>query len=141
MLLHDLLDGKTARVMGGFRMIGNSEIYVASIARRLSHGVQRIDAIGQVRMGVQNAADILVANQLRQLALQRLLDFALAFAQLGRNERQPERCIDILLLFSSDDLVSPLNPCPSSLKPLVAARARKPSTCCADPVASSSVIP
>jgi hypothetical protein len=62
-------------------------------------------------MGVQNAADILVANQLRQLALQRPLDFALAFAQLGRNERQPERRIDILLL-RSNDLVSPPQPLP-----------------------------
>ena len=58
-------------------------------------------------MGVQDAADILVANQFRQLALQRPLDFALAFAQLGRSELQPERCIDILLHFSSNDVVSP----------------------------------
>jgi hypothetical protein len=61
-MVGDLLDGKTARVMGGFRMIGNSEIRVASSARRLGHGAQRIDTIGQVRMGVQNAADILVAS-------------------------------------------------------------------------------
>lgn len=87
-------------------MIGNSEIHVASSARRLGHGAQRIDAIGQVCMGVQDAADILLANQFPQFALQRPFDFALAFAQLGRNERQPERCIDVLL-FNSNDLASP----------------------------------
>src|ERR1700730_4347644 len=107
MLLRALLDSKAASVIGVFRMIGNSEIHVASIARRLGHGAQRIDAIGQICMGVQNAADILVANQLWQLALQRPLDFALAFAQLGRNEWQPERRINILLLLRSNDLASP----------------------------------
>jgi hypothetical protein len=61
-------------------------------------------------MGVQNAADILVANHLRQLALQRPLDLALAFAQLGRNERQPERCIDILLLLRSNEPARQLIP-------------------------------
>src|SRR3982074_789972 len=66
MLLRDLLDGKTARVMGGFRMVGNSEIPVASSARRLGHGVQRIDAIGQVCMGVQNVA---AGESVRKVAL------------------------------------------------------------------------
>jgi len=88
-------------------MIGNYEIHVASIARRLGHGAQRIDAIGQVRMGVQTPQISLSLTRLGSLRFSAHWIFALAFAQLGRRERQPESCIDILLHFSSNDVVVP----------------------------------
>jgi hypothetical protein len=46
----------TAGVVGGFRVVGHSDILEAAVARRLRHPLQRLGAVGGVRVTVQDAA-------------------------------------------------------------------------------------
>jgi hypothetical protein len=82
-------------------MIGNSEIHVASIARRLGHGAQRIDAIGQICMGVQTPQISLSLTRLGSLRFS--AHCALAFGNDvsdgdadARDFTQPIFCDDLL---------------------------------------------
>jgi hypothetical protein len=57
-------------------------------------------------MGMQNTADVLVGDQLRQRLLAGMLDLVVALAQLGRHERQAELGIDVFLSFGSHELAA-----------------------------------
>ena len=97
-LLLDLLDRKPAGVVRGLGMVGDAEILEAALARGLGHRLQRLGAVGGVGVAVQDAAQVLVGDELRQLALQRPFDLAAALAQFRLDERQAERAIDVVLL-------------------------------------------
>ena len=84
-------------------MIGDSEIVIAAGPGRFRHHFQCIDAIGAIGVRMQNAAQILVRNQLRQILLNRESDLVLALAQLGFDEGEAE-CRVYLFLGSGDDL-------------------------------------
>ena len=125
-LLHDFLDRQAARVMRGFRMVGDAEILIAPLPGRLRHDFKRIHPIRQVGMRMQDAAQIAIGYERRQLPLDRALDLAAAFAQLGRNEWQTKRCVDVFFASRGDHLA----PAPQSLsdqaQALAVASARSP---------------
>ena len=89
MLLLDLLDRKSAGVVGGLRVVGHPEILEAALARRLRHPRQRLSAVGGIGMTVQDAVQVVVGDQLLQFPLRRPLDFAASFARFRLDEGRP----------------------------------------------------
>ena len=63
MLLIDFVDRQAARVVRGFGVIGDAEILIPALARRLRHHLQRIDAVRQIGMRMQDAAEIAVGDE------------------------------------------------------------------------------
>src|SRR5215207_664070 len=54
-LRRDLLDRKAARVMRRLRMIGDADVAISAAARRLGHLRERVDPVGGVGVGMQDA--------------------------------------------------------------------------------------
>jgi hypothetical protein len=94
-LLRDLLNGETTGVVGGFGMVGYAEILEAPLARGLSHGLQRLGAVGSIGVGVKDTAQVLVGDELREFAFQSRLDLAASLPELGVDEGQTEGAIDL----------------------------------------------
>ena len=106
LLLLDLLHREAAGVVRGLGMVRDAEIFVAALARRLRHLLQRVDAVRALGVRVQDPADVPVLDQLRQVAGGRDLNLAAAFAELRLDELQTERLVDRGFGFRGDDLVS-----------------------------------
>ena len=95
MLLGDLLDRETARIVRGLGMIGDPEICETALASCLSHRLQGLRAVGGVRVAVKDPPQVLVCDQLRQLALHSQFDLVAPFPQFRIDERQAESAIDL----------------------------------------------
>jgi hypothetical protein len=93
-LLDDLLDGQTTGVVGGLRMVGDTEILETALARGLGHGLQRLCAVGSICVAVQDSAKVLVGDQLRQFAVQSQFDFTAPLPEFRIDEGQTEGTID-----------------------------------------------
>ena len=121
-------------------MIGDPEILIAALARRLRHHLQRIDAVREIGMRMQDAAQVAVRDEARQRALIARVDLVAAFAQLRRDERQAERGVDLFLASGGDGLRPRRRPSPIEVRPL-RGQARSASRWAREPVASSRVTP
>ena len=80
-------------------------------------------------MGVEHAAQVFAGDEFRQFAGSGAFDFVAGFAQLGRDERQVQRGIDVVFGFAGENAVFLRRPVSSSVQPCFAARARKRSMC------------
>ncbi len=83
----------------GLRMIGDGDVFVTHVLRRLGHLLQRRPAIGFGGVHVDVAADVFELDQRGDAAFRGGLDFAGVFAQLGRNPGEAERLVNLLLRF------------------------------------------
>ena len=79
------------------RVVGDRHVGVAALAARLGHLLERVAAVGEGRVGVQVAADVLEVDQLGQLAFARRLQLAAPLAQLGLDVGVAEALVDLLL--------------------------------------------
>ena len=111
MLLADFVNRETARVVGGFGVVGDAEILISPLPGRFGHDLKRIHTVREVRVRVQDAAHLAIGDKGRQLAFHRTLDLTAAFAQLRLNERQAERRVDVFFAFCGKELA----PAPQSV--------------------------
>ena len=81
-----ILDRDTARYLEALRMIGDADIFVAALSRRLRHVLDGVATVARCRMGVKVASDILRGHQHRQGVFSGALDFVMPFAQFGFDE-------------------------------------------------------
>ena len=79
------------------RVIGDGVVGVAQRRGGLQHLVERGQPVGQVRVRVQVAAEVLELQDLRQLAGDRRLDLAAILPERRLDVRQPEPLVDLLL--------------------------------------------
>ena len=79
------------------RVVGDRQVLPAALARRLDHLLERLAPVGQRRVAVQVAAQVLERDELRQRALRRRLELAAALAQLRRDPLEAEPLVDLLL--------------------------------------------
>ena len=79
-------------------MIGDAEILETTLARSLRHGLQGLGAVGGIRVAVKDSTQVLIADELRQLALEGQFDLAAALPELRIDEGQIERAIDLGLV-------------------------------------------
>src|SRR2546421_332426 len=86
-------------------MICDAEIDVAEALRRPGHDLQSVNTIRTVGVSVQNASNVCVSHELRELILLGQVDLAATFPQLRLDERKTERLVHILL--STGDYFSP----------------------------------
>src|SRR5262245_60190767 len=96
-LLSDLFQRKSSGVVRRLRMVGNAEILIAALPHCLRHLGEAVDAVRELGVGVQDAADVAVAHQARQTTGESELDFVVALAQFRLYERQPERRVNVRL--------------------------------------------
>src|SRR4051794_5471081 len=75
-------------------MVGHPEILEAPLARRLCHCLEGLGPVRRFGVTVQNAVEVAVLDQLRQLALQGTFDLAVPLAQFGLDEGKPESVVD-----------------------------------------------
>ena len=97
-LLRDLFHRETARIVRGLGMIGDAEILEAALARGLGHRLQGLCAVGGIGVAMKDSAQVLVGDELRQLALQGQLDLAAALTEFRIDEGQTESAIDLGLV-------------------------------------------
>lgn len=83
-------------------VVGDRVIGVAALGGRGDHLLQRGEPVGEVGVGVQIAADVLLLDQVGQLAAQPGLDLAAVLAQGGCDPRQAEAGVDVLLGLGDD---------------------------------------
>src|ERR1039457_4233588 len=81
----------------GLGVVGDGDVFVAALARRLGHFFQRGAAISLGGVHVQVAADVAQFHQLGKASLLRGFDFAGVLAQFGRDPRQAQRLVDAFL--------------------------------------------
>ena len=86
------------------RVVGDRDVLVAALARRLGHLLDRGVAVGGGGVHVQVAADVAQLDQLRQLALAGCGQLAAVLAQLGRDPLHAEPLVDLLLGRAGDRL-------------------------------------
>ena len=76
-------------------MVGDPEILETALARGLGHRLQGLGAVGGIGVAVKDPAQVLVGDELRQLALQSQLDLAAPLPEFGIDEGQAEGAIDL----------------------------------------------
>ena len=96
-LLRHVVDRERARCPGALRVIGNREVRVAELARRLHHARGGVAPVAPRRMRVQVAPDVGERHQLRQAIAIDDVELVAVFAQLGGNVRQLEAGVDGVL--------------------------------------------
>jgi hypothetical protein len=75
-------------------MVGDPEILEAALARRLRHGLQGLGAVGGIGVAVKDPAQVVVVDELWQLALQSQLELTASLPEFGIDEGQAEGAID-----------------------------------------------
>ena len=78
-------------------MVGDRHVVVAELPRGARHLLDAGVAVGERRVHVQVAADVVQLDQLREPALARGLELAAVLAQLGRDVLHAEPLVDLLL--------------------------------------------
>ena len=91
-------------VAGG--VVGDRQVGVAAVAGGLGHLLERVAAVGEGRVGVQVAADVVDRDQLRQLAVAGRLQLAPPLAQLRLDVGVAEALVDPLLGRAELDLAA-----------------------------------
>ena len=91
-------------------MVGDSEVLIPPFPAGLRHHFKRVHAIGQVGMRMQDAPHIAIGYEGRQLPLDRTLDLAASLPQLGLNEWQAKRCIDVFFAARCEHLAPAQQP-------------------------------
>src|SRR6478609_5067214 len=76
-------------------MVGDPEILETALARSFGHCLQSLGAVGGIRVAVEDPAQVLVVDELRQLALQRQLELSAPLPEFGIDEGQAEGEIDL----------------------------------------------
>src|ERR1700709_986622 len=76
-------------------MVGDTEILETALARSFGHCLQGLGAIGGIRVAVKDPAQVLVVDELWQLALQSQLELTAPLPEFGIDERQAEGEIDL----------------------------------------------
>ena len=84
--------------MRGLGVVGDAEILEAALARGLGHRLQGLRAVGGIGVAMKDSAQVLVGDELRQLALQGQLDLAAALTEFRIDEGQTEGTIDLGLV-------------------------------------------
>ncbi len=90
---------------GALRVVGDGEVVVAPLLGGQRHFPDREFAVGGGGVGVKVALDPRQGDELGERALGGGLDLALVLAQLGRDPRQAELVVDLLLGAAGDPLV------------------------------------
>ena len=78
-------------------MVGDRDVPVAAVERRLSHFADRVPPVARGSVHVHVPADVARLNNLRQFMLRGTLNLTQALAHLGRNPLHPQRGIDLFL--------------------------------------------
>lgn len=89
MLLRDLIAREAAGVVRGLGMVGDAEILEASLTRGLGHRLKGLRAVGGIRVAVKDSAQVLVGDELRQLALQSQLELTASLPEFGIDDGRP----------------------------------------------------
>jgi hypothetical protein len=97
---------QASRIMRGLRVLRQAEIGIAAVFGGLRHVFKCVPAVRFRRMGMQDAANIFVRDQFGQFTIEREHHFLTGFAQLGRNERQAQRVVDVFLAFAGDNAIA-----------------------------------
>ena len=92
-----ILDRNAARDLEALGMIGDADILVAALSRRLRHVLDGIAAVARRRMRVKLAPDVLRRHQHGQGVLRGTLDFVVSFAQFRFDILQAEFSVESLL--------------------------------------------
>src|SRR5215203_4739667 len=87
-------------------MIRDAKILIAALPGRFRHCFERIHAIRQVGMRVQDSTEVLVSDQLRQGMRAGSYNLVLSLPELGFDEWQPECRINFLFGFARYSLAS-----------------------------------
>ena len=77
------------------RVVGDREVGVAAGPRGLRHLLERVVAVGDRRVAVEVAPDVLQRDQLRQRARRRGCDLAVGLAQLGLDVGEAEALVHL----------------------------------------------
>ena len=88
------------------RVVGDRHVGVAALAAGLGHLLERVATVGEGRVGVQVAADVVELDQVRQLAFARRLQLAAALAQLRLDVGVAEALVDLGLALAEVDLAA-----------------------------------
>src|ERR1700760_4806722 len=84
-------------------MVGDTKVLIPALPGSIGHLLQRRGTVGAVGMAMQDAAEVFVCDQFRKLSRLPQLNFTATFAKLGRDERQSEGAIDVLLFSRRND--------------------------------------
>ena len=85
-------------------MVGDREVRVAERARRLDHLLQLVLAVRERRVRVEVALDVVLGDELRQLAVARRLDLAARLAKLRLDVGEAQPLVHLLLGAEALDL-------------------------------------
>src|SRR5262245_38704015 len=88
------------------RVVGYREIGIAAGPRPLGHLLQGVPPVGQRRVTVKIAADVVDSDQLGKFAALAGLDLAPALAELRGNPGEPEELVDARLIGEAMDLLA-----------------------------------
>jgi hypothetical protein len=88
LLLHDLVNREAAGVVRGLRMVGDPEILETTPVGGFGHCFQGLGTVGGIRMAVKDPAQVVVADELRQLALQSQLELTATLSEFGIDKGQ-----------------------------------------------------
>ena len=89
-------------------MVGNAVIFEPALACGFRHYLQRFRTVGRSCVGMEDAVQILVANERGKLFLRRPPDLAPALAQFRRDKLQAEGLVDCLLRRRCHQFPSPV---------------------------------
>ena len=110
-------------------VIGDRDVLAARGACGARHRLDRVGAVGPVGLGLEIAAQGAVLDQPRQAARAGGLDLALVLAQLGRDVRQVEARVDLLLGAAGDRRVAAKEAVLVQLEPFSMASWRSATLC------------
>ena len=85
-------------------MVGDGVVGVAVRGRRVEHRLEGRDAVGEVRVRVEVAAEVGELDHAWQRALERRLDLAAVLPQRRRDPRQAQAFVDLLLGLGDDQV-------------------------------------
>ena len=88
------------------RVVGDRHVGVAAVAARLGHLLQRVAAVGESRVRVQVAADVVDRDEVGERAVAGGLQLPPTLAQLGLDVGIAEALVDGLLGRAKRDLVA-----------------------------------
>ena len=116
-LLLDLFERKPARIVRRLGVVRDTEVVEAAFAGRFRHFIESLGAVGGVGVTVQNAAQVVVSEELRKIVLQCSFDLPTTLAQLRFDKGHTEGAVDVLLLgaFHAAALVQPVRLKPHTL--------------------------
>ena len=107
-LFRDLIQRQAARIMRGYGMIRDAEIFETTLARCFCHRLQCLGAVRRGGMAVKYAVKIFVADKLRQAALCSPLQFVTSFPKFRLYKLKTQGVVDVVLRCCGDELLAPV---------------------------------